>query len=157
MNTDNRATGPVDRTQATRMLAEAEGRSPVSTDRDRRVFAVFTAGIAVAMGVGLILMMLSPWAFVPYALAIAGLIWWQMSARQASPRGANLTYVLGIVGSGAMVGLVVGLNALAADDDLTIWWSLLGGLVVAAPGLVAAALIALRGGRQGDAPEDVPW
>lgn len=146
MDTDNVDAGSLDRAEAARQIAEAEGRSPVATDHDRRVYAIFTASIALAMGIGTILMILSPWVMIPYILVIAGLIWWQWGARGASPRGAGLTYVLGTVGSGVMIGIVVAVLAnLQESGNLTPWMYALGALVVALPGLIAAALILRRG------------
>ena len=47
MNTENPTTDPVDRAEAARLLAEAEGRPPVSTAHDVRVFAGFAAADVV--------------------------------------------------------------------------------------------------------------
>lgn len=150
MNTDNRTTGPVGRAQATRMLAEAEGRPPLSPDHDVHVYAGFAAIIALVMGVGTIAIMFSNWALIPYVLALFGVIFWQRRAIGASPRGSGRTYIWGVAGSGVMVLVVVtSLHVIRTTIGLTPWWYLLGALVVAAPGLVAAALIARRGAERG--------
>ena len=128
------------------MLAHAEGYGPVDSRRDRRVYAGFTAAVSVAMGLGTVLMMLSPWMVIPYVVVILGLVWWQMGARQASPRGANRAYLWGILGAGVMIlPVVFGLNVVRTELGLTAWWYLLGVLFVALPGLVAAAIIDRRG------------
>lgn len=140
--------GSVDRDEAARLLAEAEGRAPVTSRRDVRVYATFAAAIGVVMGIGTVAIMLSNWAVIPYVLALVGLIWWQRRASGASPRGAGRTYNLGVAGSGVMILVVViGLNLLRTTVGLPWWGYLLGGVAVAVPGLVAAALIARRGTR----------
>lgn len=145
MNTDN-PTGPVSRTEAARLLAEAEGRPPVSSRQDSRVFAWFAATIGVLMGVGTIAIMFSNWAMVPYVLLLFVAIFWQRRAIGASPRGSGRTYIWGIAGSSVMVLVVVtGLNIVRTTIGLTAWWYLLGVVLVALPGLVAAAVIARRG------------
>lgn len=145
MNTDN-PTGPVSRTEAARLLAEVEGRPPVSSRQDARVFAWFAATIGVLMGVGTIAIMFSNWAMVPYVLLLFVAIFWQRRAIGASPRGSGRTYIWGIAGSSVMVLVVVtGLNIVRTTIGLTAWWYLLGVVLVALPGLVAAAVIARRG------------
>lgn len=145
MNTDN-PTSPVSRTEAARLLAEVEGRPPVSSRQDSRVFAWFAATIGVLMGVGTIAIMFSNWAMVPYVLLLFVAIFWQRRAIGASPRGSGRTYIWGIAGSGVMVLVVVtGLNIVRTTIGLTAWWYLLGVVLVALPGLVAAAVIARRG------------
>ncbi|MDX2357060.1 hypothetical protein [Dietzia sp. PP-33] len=146
MTTENPTTGPVDRTEAARLLAEAEGRPPVSSTRDARVFAWFAAVIAVVMGLGTIAVMFSDWAMVPYVLLLFAVIFWQRRAISASPRGSGRTYLWGVAGSGVMVLVVVtGLHVIRTTIGLTPWWYLLGVVLVAVPGLVAAARIARRG------------
>ena len=151
MNTEHAttgSTGSVDRAEAARLLAEAEGREPVTSERDVRIYAGFAAAVGVVMGVGTVAIMLSNWAMIPYVLALFGLIWWQRRASGASPRGAGRTYTWGVAGSGVLILVVViGLNILRTTVGLTWWWYLLGAVVVAAPGLVAAWLIARRGRR----------
>lgn len=108
---------------------------------------MFPAGVAV-MGVGTIAIMFSNWALIPYLLALFGVVVWQRRAIGASPRGSGRTYVWGVAGSGVMVLVVVtALHVLRTTIGLTPWWYLLGAAVVAAPGLVAAALIGRRGTR----------
>lgn len=146
MDTNNVDASSLDRVEAARQLAEADARSSVASDHDRRVYAIFTASIALAMGIGVILMILSPWMMIAYVLVLAGLTWWQWGARGASPRGAGLTYVVGVVGSGVMVGVVVAVLAnFQESGSLVPWMYVLGALVVALPGLIAAAFILLRG------------
>lgn len=151
MNTEHATTGDtgsVDREEAARLLAEAEGRRPVTSDRDVRVYAGFAAAIALVMGVGTIAIMLTNWAVAPYVLALFGLVWWQRRASGASPRGAGRTYTWGVAGSGVLILVVViGLNIVRTTLGLTWWWYLLGAVVVALPGLIAAPRIARRGAR----------
>ena len=148
MNTENPTSGTVDRTEAARLLAEAEGRPPVSSTRDARVYAWFAAVISVLMGFGTIAIMVSNWVMVPYVLLLFAVIFWQRRAIGASPRGSSRTYLWGVAGSGVMVLVVVtGLNVIRTTIGLTTWWYLLGAVLVAAPGLVAAGLIARRGTR----------
>lgn len=83
---------------------------------------------------------------IPYVIVILGLVWWQMRARDASPRRANRRYAWGIVGSGVMILIVVvGLNIVRTELGLNAGWYLLGAVLVALPGLVAAGLISRRG------------
>ncbi|MCT1515664.1 hypothetical protein [Dietzia cercidiphylli] len=146
MTTENPTTGAVDRTEAARLLAEVEGRPPVSSTRDARVFAWFAAVIAVVMGAGTIAIMFSNWAMVPYVGLLFAVIFWQRRSIGASPRGSARTYLWGVAGSGAMVLVVVtGLHVIRTTIGLTPWWYLLGAVLVAVPGLVAAARIAGRG------------
>lgn len=146
MDPQHSTTGEVDRAEAARILAEAEGRPPVSSRHDVRVFAGFAAAIALLMGVGTVAIMFSNWAVVPYVLLLFVAIFWQRRASNASPRGSGRTYIWGIAGSGVMVLVVVtGLNVIRTTIGLTPWWYLLGVVLVALPGLVAAALIARRG------------
>ena len=146
MNTENPTTDPVDRAEAARLLAEAEGRPPVSTAHDVRVFAGFAAAIAVLMGVGTIAIMFTNWALIPYVALLFVAIYWQRRAINASPRGSGRTYTWGIAGSGVMILVVVtALNVLRTTIGLTAWWYALGVVLVARPGLVAAALIVRRG------------
>jgi hypothetical protein len=151
MNTEHATTGDtgsVDREEAARLLAEAEGRRPVTSDRDVRVYAGFAAAIALVMGVGTVAIMLTNWAVAPYVLALFGLVWWQRRASGASPRGAGRTYTWGVAGSGVLILVVViGLNIVRTTLGLTWWWYLLGAVVVALPGLIAARRIARRGAR----------
>lgn len=151
MSTENATTGnagTVDRAEAARLLAEAEGRGPVTTERDVRIYAGFAAAIAVVMGVGTVAIMLSNWAMIPYVLALFGLIWWQRRASGASPLGAGRTYTWGVGGSSVLIVVVVtGLHVVRTTLGLTWWWHVLGAVVVALPGLVAAWLIARRGRR----------
>lgn len=148
MNSENFTSGTVDRTEAARLLAEAEGRAPVSSGRDVRVYACFAAAIALVMGIGTIAIMLSNWAMIPYVAALFSLIVWQRRAIGASPRGSGRTYVWGVAGSGVMVLVVVTtLHVIRTTIGITPWWYLLGAVLVAAPGLVAAGLIARRGTR----------
>ena len=146
MNTDNHSSAgadSVDREEAARFLAEAAGRAPVSSERDARLYAIFAAAIALAMGIGTIAIMATNWALIPYVLALAGLIWWQRRSVSASPRGSGRTYNLGVAGSGVMILVVViGLNVLRTTVGLPAWGYVVGGLVVTVPGLVAAVLIA---------------
>lgn len=148
MNAKHPATEQVDRAEAARLLAEADGRPPVSSARDVRVYARFASIIALVMGVGTIAIMFSNWALIPYVLVLFVVIVWQRRAISASPRGSGRTYVWGVVGSGAMILVVVTtLHVIRTTIGLTPWWYLLGVAVVAAPGLVAAALIGRRGTR----------
>lgn len=148
MNTENPTSGTVDRTEAARLLAEAEGRPPVSSTRDARVYAWFAAVISVLMGFGTIAIMFSNWVMVPYVLLLFAVIFWQRRAIGASPRGSSRTYLWGVAGSGVMVLVVVtGLHVIRTTIGLTAWWYLLGAVLVAVPGLVAAGLIARRGTR----------
>jgi len=68
MDPQNSSTGEVDRAEAARMLAEAEGRPPVSSRHDARLFAAFAAAISLLMGIGTVAIMFSNWALVPYVL-----------------------------------------------------------------------------------------
>lgn len=146
MTTENPTTCPVDRAEAARLLAEAGGRPPVSTAQDVRVFAGFAAAIAVLMGVGTIAIMFTNWALIPYVALLFVAIYWQRRAISASPRGSGRTYTWGIAGSGVMILVVVtALNVLRTTIGLTAWWYALGVVLVALPGLVAAALIVRRG------------
>ncbi|AVZ38550.1 MULTISPECIES: hypothetical protein [unclassified Dietzia] len=146
MTTENYTTGAVDRAEAARLLAEAEGRPPVSSTRDARVFAWFTAVIAVVMGAGTIAIMFSDWAMLPYAVLLFAVMAWQRRSIGASPRGSARTSFWGVVGSGVMVLVVVtGLHVIRTTIGLTAWWYLLGAVLVAVPGLIAAARIARRG------------
>lgn len=146
MTTENPTTCPVDRAEAARLLAEAEARPPVSTAQDVRVFAGFAAAIAVLMGVGTIAIMFTNWALIPYVALLFVAIYWQRRAISASPRGSGRTYTWGIAGSGVMILVVVtALNVLRTTIGLTAWWYALGVVLVALPGLVAAALIVRRG------------
>ncbi len=148
MNTETHSsggTGAVGRDEAARLLTDAEGRAPVSSERDARVYAVFAAAIALVMGVGTISLMATSWALIPYLLALFALIWWQRRSVGASPRGSGRTYVWGVVGSGVMIFVVIiGLNVLRTTVGLPNWGYVVGGLLVAVPGLVAAVLIARR-------------
>ncbi|UVE94495.1 hypothetical protein [Dietzia sp. B32] len=146
MDSQNSTTGEVDRAEAARMLAEAEGRPSVSSRHDVGVFAGFAAAIAILMGLGTIATMFTNWALVPYAALLFVAIFWQRRAISASPRGSGRTYTWGVAGSGAMVFVVVtGLHVIRTTIGLTPWWFALGVLVVALPGLVAAAIIVRRG------------
>ena len=146
MNTENPTTDPVDRAEAARLLAEAEGRPSVSTAQDVRVFAGFAAAIAVLMGVGTIAIMFTNWALVPYVALLFVAIYWQRRAISASPRGSGRTYSWGMAGSAVMVLVVVtGLHVIRTTIGLTAWWYALGVVLVALPGLVAAAIIVRRG------------
>ena len=146
MNTENPTTDPVDRAEAARLLAEAEGRPPVSTAQDVRVFAGFAAAIAVLMGVGTIAIMFTNWAVIPYVALLFLAIYWQRRAISASPRGSGRTYSWGMAGSAVMVLVVVtGLHVIRTTIGLTAWWYALGVVLVALPGLVAAAIIVRRG------------
>lgn len=139
----------LDRVAAARLLAEAEGRAPVSSARDVRVFAGFAAVIGLLMGLGTVAMMFSGWAVVPYVVLLFAAVFWHRRALAASPRGAGRTYVWGVVGSGVMVCVVVtGLHVIRTTIGLTPWWFVLGVLVVALPGLVSAVVIARRGVRR---------
>ncbi|MFN3340862.1 MAG: hypothetical protein ACK40Z_14275 [Dietzia sp.] len=146
MTTENPTTGPVGRAEAARLLAEVEGRPPVSSTRDAGVFAWFAAVIAVVMGAGTIAIMFSTWAMVPYVVLLFAVIFWQRRSIGASPRGSSRTYLWGVAGSGVMVLVVVtGLHVIRTTIGLTPWWYFLGAVLVAVPGLVAAARIARRG------------
>lgn len=146
MNTENPTTDPVDRAEAARLLAEAEGRPPVSTAQDVRVFAGFAAAIAVLMGVGTIAIMFTNWALIPYVALLFVAIYWQRRAISASPRGSGRTYTWGMAGSGVMILVVVtALNVIRTTIGLTAWWYVLGVVLVALPALVAAAIIVRRG------------
>lgn len=151
MNTESATTGntgSVGREEAARLLAEAEGRRPVTSEHDVRVYARFTAAIGLAMGVGVVALMLSPWAVIPYVIALAALIWWQRRTAGANPRGAGRAYLWGVLGSSVMILVVViGLNVLRTTVGLPWWGYVLGGLAVAAPCLVAARAITCRGVR----------
>ncbi|MDV8002295.1 hypothetical protein [Rhodococcus sp. IEGM 1408] len=150
MDAQNPTTDQVDRAEAARLLAHAERRPSVSSPHDVRVFAWFVAAIAGLMGVGIVAIMLSNWATVPYVLLLFAAIAWQRRAIGASPLGSGRTYLWGIAGSGVM-GLVVvtGLHVIRTTIGLTPWWYLLGAVLVALPGLVAAVIIARRGAGQG--------
>lgn len=146
MDAQNPTTEPLGRTEAVRMLAEAEGRPPLSSPQDVRVFAGFAAVIAVLMGGGTIAIMFTNWALVPYVALLFAAIYWQRRAINASPRGSGRTYTWGIAGSGVMILVVVtALNVIRTTIGLTAWWYLLGAALVALPGLVAAAIIVRRG------------
>ena len=146
MDSQNPTTEPLGRAEAARMLAEAEGRPPLSSPRDVRVFAGYAAVIAVLMGAGTIAIMFTNWALVPYVALLFAAIYWQRRAISASPRGSGRTYSWGIAGSGVMILVVVtALNMIRATIGLTAWWYLLGAALVALPGLVAAAIIVRRG------------
>ena len=149
MNPQNSTTGEVDQREAARLLAEAEKRPPVSSRHDVRVFAGFAAGIAVLMGVGTIATMYSNWAMVPYVVLLFVAVFWQRRAINASPRGSGRTYTWGVAGSAVMVLVAVtGLHVIRTTIGLTPWWFAFAVLVVALPGLVAAAIIVRRGGER---------
>ncbi|GAA1703956.1 hypothetical protein [Dietzia cercidiphylli] len=146
MTTENRTTGELDRAEAARLLAEVEGRPPVSSTRDAQVFAWFAAVIAVVMGAGTIAIIFSNWAMVAYVVLLFAVIFWQRRSIGASHRGSARTYLWGVAGSGVVVLVVVtGLHVIRTTIGLTPWWYLLGAVLVAVPGLIAAARIARRG------------
>ncbi|KAA0917939.1 hypothetical protein [Dietzia sp. ANT_WB102] len=149
MDPQHSTTGEVDQREAARLLAEAEGRPPVSSRHDVWVFAGFAAGIAVLMGVGTIATMYSNWAMVPYVALLFVAVFWQRRAISASPRGSGRTYTWGVAGSAVMVLVAVtGLHVIRTTIGLTPWWFAFAVLVVALPGLVAAAIIVRRGGER---------
>lgn len=134
-----------DRATAARLLDDAE-TGGIRRRSDVLSWAGIAAGVGIAMGLVIALVAISMWFMLPYAVVIVGLVLWHQRVARSAPRGAGWTYGLGVAGSGLMIGVV--LFALGGPlEDASPGALALGGLAIAAPALVAAAVIVLRGAR----------
>lgn len=142
-------TRPVDRAEAARLLADAESGTPVASPRDVRRWAALCAGIGLTMAVFAVLCRVSVFFVLPYALVITGLVLWQRATVTTTPRGVSRLYTWGVACSSIVLGVFFALLAFVWGDpaDAPVWVSVLGGVAIAAPMLVAAALIARKAGR----------
>lgn len=111
--------------EARRRLAEAEGRTAVST-RDIRVLQRLLIGVGLAMGAVLLLIRASAGnalglilGMLVYGVVIAALVFYGQTA-QSAPRGFGKRYVLGIVLTSALYGLGVALTTGGAPWTLVI-------------------------------------
>jgi len=142
-------TRPVDRAEAARLLADAESGTPITSGRDLRSWAALTAGVGLVMGVFVTLNAVSPLFLVPYVLVLTGLVVWQRRTTRSTPLGAGRLYTVGIAVSSVLLVAVYVCFPLVWDEvdsiPLVAW--VLAGLAIAAPMLVAAALIARKAGR----------
>jgi hypothetical protein len=144
--------------QARDQLAAAESAT-VTTDKDRRVHGLATAGFGVAMGAYTALSRVvegttaeTP-VYAAYAAALLGLAAWQTTAARSVPRSSRrLGYLALAAAFVLMLATMVLLNIrgtghLGGVEGRPESWGvlLLAGLVIALPMLAAGARI-LRGG-----------
>jgi len=131
--------------EAREQLAAAEA----ATDRragDRRVHALATAGFGLVIGAYLAVSRLvedtsaETLVVVCYVLLLLGLAGWQTREARTWPRRARRTSYVGLgVTVVLFLGAVIAFNVVDAQQEVPLL--VLAGLVVAAPMLVAAALI----------------
>lgn len=141
------AGGVFDRDEAAAMLASVENRASVAKEKDVRNWAITAALIGILMGLFIALSSISPFVMVGYAVLLLAVILWQRRNANATPRGVSSLYTWGIVGSSAMVVVVIFVLGVifGGFDNTPIWAGLLGGLAVAAPLLGISAVILRRG------------